>query len=166
MPASKQDGVKSQRFPHGLDGRVISKANYFKHKTWGVFMSNFHIYPFKSLVYQSTQCLVQGQVTLCHPAAACALYKAESPSCPSLWLHHSSAISRCFHVACTQWTIDAIIELHTLVLEVASSGNENCCQGLLTGARVFALGARARFRAACWNLNCSLTSAASALQSG
>lgn len=37
-------------------------------------MSNFHIYPFKSLLYQSTQCLVQGQVTLCHPAAACALY--------------------------------------------------------------------------------------------
>lgn len=54
----------------------------------------------------------------------------------------------------------------TLVLQVASSGNENRCGGLLTAARLFVPGARACVGAACWDMNCSLTSVGNASQSG
>lgn len=54
---------------------------------------------------------------------------------------------------------------HTLVLKVASSSNENCSGGLLTGARVFVLSARGWFHAACWNMNWSLTSVANGAKS-
>lgn len=59
---------------------------------------------------------------------------------------------------CHNWT-------RTLVLKVGSSGNENRCGGLLTAARVFVPGARACFRAACWDMNCPLTSVGNESQS-
>lgn len=61
-------------------------------------------------------------------------------------------------MACPRWTTGSIIILHTLMLKWwVSSSNENRCWGLLMGAQVFALSARAWFHAACWNLYCSLT---------